>query len=431
MINSVLKVLFILIMLFFGFKAYTQKTLNSLKMDSIEYGKWGVGFKDTVIFDEIDDYVINNQKFKKPIWIQIWYPSKQKVKKPMLFNEYTKLPSTFSDRLLSSIFEKSIETVISRDLFYASINELTKSDTIIRAWQKLKNASVYAQRNLPFSDEKFPLILYNHGAQSVPFDNNIACEYWASKGFVVISAWYNLPTKYGLSRSPIDTIVIEKGDTTIGSKSTFRRDMLKVSQFSKKLKFVNTNYTIGVGHSLGAQSWLEYDFSDYPKIANTIISLHTTAESDTPTEMEEFHSNLLPLTDYRAKNATTRTYMLAPKNPLWYEQLLPITDTINDPGFAPFRLNKYTPYIFLAGPYINHNSFISWLPWQSYLVRFDKSFGFGYGTDFLNRQWKYYREVITLTSDIMDAELHNNEFQIQEKLKSNWRMELFNITKKK
>ena len=87
------------------FKVQAQKPINSLKMDSLQYGKWGVGFKDTVIFDEIDDYVINNQKFKKPIWIQIWYPSKQKVKKPMLFNEYTKLPSTFSDRLLSSIFE--------------------------------------------------------------------------------------------------------------------------------------------------------------------------------------------------------------------------------------------------------------------------------------------------------------------------------------
>ena len=198
----------------------------------------------------------------------------------------------------------------------------------------------------------------------------------------------------------------------------------------KTFDFVNSNFTVGVGHSMGAQRWLEYDFSDYPKIVNAIISLHTTAESDSPTELEEWHSNLLPLTDSRAKNAVTKTYLLAPKNYNLEGQKIPITDTINDPGFISFRLNKYTPYIFVGGPYVNHNAFISWLPWQSYLIRFDKSFGFGYGTDFLNQQWKHYREVISLTSDIMNAELYNNKFQIKEKLKSNWRMELHNFPKK-
>ena len=414
--------------------ARAQRQVNSLKMDSLEYGNWGVGFFDTIIFDDTDEYVFKNERIKKPLWVQIWYPSKQKVRVPMTFSAYTKLPVSFPNKVLSQIFEKYIESQILRDLFYAPVNEITgdiiKSDTVIKAWQKLNEAKIYAQRNLPSANGKFPLILYRHGAQSVSFDNNIACEYWASKGYIVASAWYNLPTDYGsLSDSPIDTMLIENGDTVIYSKSTFRKDLRTVSQFMKTFEFVNPNCTIGIGHSLGAQRWLEYDFSDYPKIANTIISLHTTAESDTQAELEEAHNNLLPLTDDRAKNAITRTYLLAPKNPFWEGQEFSISDTITDPGFSPFRLNKYTPYVFIGGPYVNHNAFISWLPWQSYLCGFDESYGFGYGTDFLNRNWTYYRDVIILTSEIMKAELNKSEFQIHKKLKENWRMELYNYPK--
>jgi hypothetical protein len=432
-ISKISRALFFLMIMHLSFWAQSQKWINSLKMDSVEYGPFGVGFIDTVIFDD-DDYIFKGEQIKKPLWIQIWYPSKQKVKTPMSFSEYTKLPVTFHNKVLSQVFEKYVESTILKDLFYAPVNELTedviKTDTIIKAWERLNDSKVYAQRKLPIAKGKFPLILYRHGAQSVPFDNNIACEYWASKGFIVASAWYNLPTQYGLTDAPIYTVIIDKGDTSIYSKSTFKKDILAVSKFIKNQDFVNTNFTVGIGHSMGAQRWLEYDVSNYPKIANTIISLHTTAESDSPAELREWHNNLLPLTDSRAKNAVTTTYLFAPKNPNWYGQNIPTTDTISDPGFIPFRLNKYTPYIFVAGQYVNHNSFISWLPWQSYLIRFDKSFGFGYGTDFLNLQWKYYREVITLTSDIIDAELNKSEFKIQEKLKNNWRMELYNFPKR-
>ncbi|WP_430391808.1 dienelactone hydrolase family protein [Dyella sp. 20L07] len=51
-----------------------------------------------------------------------------------------------------------------------------------------KGATLWAQRNIPVANGRFPLVIYAPGQSSVAWDNADLCEYLASHGYVVIAS---------------------------------------------------------------------------------------------------------------------------------------------------------------------------------------------------------------------------------------------------
>jgi hypothetical protein len=180
---------------------------------------------------------------------------------------------------------------------------------------------------------------------------------------------------------------------------------------------------------MGAQRWLEYDFSTYPKVVEKIISLHTTAESDQLVELKNWHPNLLPLVTHGAALATTPTYVLAPKNPQWFGKKTNLSDTLDDPGFFPFRKNPSTPYVFIAGPYVDHNAFISWLPWMAYLGRQNPSLLPKEDLEYDEKNWNYYREVILIGDYILKHSTSIDSFQLPQRVTKSWAYERYSFKK--
>ena len=407
---------------------------QEITMSGLSKGKYSVGFRDTVIFDPDDWYKYGQDSIKKPLWIQIWYPTDVKSSSQMLFSEYVTVQSNSLPKPWKSIFQAGVEQAIWTDLLKVKRNtrgELVPNDTSIWAWKTLLNSSVNVKKNAPIVRAPLPVILYHHGAQSVPFDNHIACEHWASKGYIVASAWYNWPSEdapdFPLLDRPIDTVYLEGEYLVADKKSTYLNDLWAVANFMRSFQSVSSTGWVGIGHSMGAQRWLEYDFSSFPKVVEKIISLHTTAESDQWEELQNGHSNLIPLVNGGAKNATTPTFVLAPKNPWWYGKKTNVTDTLDDPGFLPFRKNPYTPYCFIAGPYIDHNAFISWAPWKAHLSRQNSNFLSKEDSGYYEKNWNNYREVIQLCDRILEARANKSWITLPKSLKKTWKIEKYNL----
>jgi hypothetical protein len=407
---------------------------QEIGMRGLANAKYQVGFQDTVIFDPDDWYKYGQDSIKKPLWIQIWYPTDVKSGSQMLFSEYVTVQSNSLPTPWKSIFQAGVEQAIWTDLLKVNRNtrgELVPNDTSIWAWKTLLNSSVNVKKNAPIVRAPLPVILYHHGAQSVPFDNHIACEHWASKGYIVASAWYNWPSNwapdYPLISRPIDSQYFDKGVWVSDQKITHLKDLFLVAQFLKTFPSAKSSGWVGIGHSWGAQTWLEYDFSGNPKVAETIVSLHTTAESDTREDLERDHPNLRPLITGEAKKATTPSFIIAPKNPWWYGKKTNVTDTLDDPGFFPFRKNPYTPYCFIAGPYIDHNAFISWAPWMAHLSRQNSNFLSKEDSAYYEKNWNNYREVIQLCDRILEARAKNSWITLPKSLKKTWKIEKYNL----
>lgn len=419
-----------LICFFITLGAYSQ----SLKMNGISRGKYRVGFTDTVLFDSQDWYKYGQDSIKKPLWIQIWYPTEEKHFLPVSFREYVSVQSDVLPKPWKSLFSSGVQQAILTDLFKVKRDDKGKlqiSDTVMMGWNTLLKSTVSVKKDAKMAKGTFPVILYHHGAQSVPFDNHLACEHWASLGFIVASAWYNWPSEWApdfpLVDQPIDTVYWENGVLVSDQKKTNLQDMKTVAHFMSSFPSTSKTGWVGVGHSMGAQRWLEYDFSTKPKVVERIISLHTTAESDQIEDLKNWHPNLLPLVTNGAALATTPTYLLSPKNPQWFGKKTNLSDTLDDPGFFPFRKNPTTPYVFIAGPYVDHNAFISWLPWMAYLGRQISFLVPREDVEYYEKNWNYYREVILICDNILKTSKKMESFQLPRRVTKSWAFERYRI----
>lgn len=402
-------------------------------MNRLPKGPYGVGFTDTVIFDSEDWFKFKNDSIKKPIWIQIWYPTNQKGLQPMAFSNYFSVQCNALPANWKKVFFDGVQQAIWVDLLKVkrdSLGVFHPLETQKKAWNDLSKSKVKVHPSAPIAPGSFPVIIYRHGAQSVPFDNHMACEHWASLGYIVASAWYNWPSDWApdfpLIDRPIDTVIVEDGIQILTQKQTYLADLFRVGSWMKHFPNVKESGWVGVGHSMGAQRWLEYDFSAFPKLVDRIISLHTTAESDGRTDLENGHQNLLPLVNGGAKYAKTKTYVLAPKNPFWYGKKTNLSDTLDDPGFLPFRQNPFTPYQFIAGPYVDHNAFISWLPWLAHLGKYSSGLFSKEDEMYYNKNWNHYREVLLICDEIISPKHPQNPFKLPRRVKKSWRSEAFN-----
>jgi hypothetical protein len=100
---------------------------------------------------------------------------------------------------------------------------------------------------------------------------------------------------------------------------------------------------------------------------------------------------------------------------------------LDDPGFFPFRKNPTTPYVFIAGPYVDHNAFISWLPWMAYLGRQISFHVPREDVEYYEKNWNYYREVILICDNILETSKKMESFQLPRRVTKSWAFERYRI----
>lgn len=242
---------------------------------NILLGEDGVGFCDTVIFNSDvrfeflpengTSYTQYGYKGPTPLFLQIWHPIEQQNLKPLIFNDFR---SRKISSELQSVYAPLIEKMDSFFVRYNIIEDFTDYDSIdygkysyFDVLDTLRNYQTKSQFKKISDKLDFPVIVYHHGGQGLSDENFILAEYFASRGYIVISSNFHLPfeTKmYGYEGVVFDDTALPKS----------------VIQFAKTLTTNDQLYFIG--HSMGAQIGFKFLYEDH--WADGFVSLETTLE---------------------------------------------------------------------------------------------------------------------------------------------------------
>jgi hypothetical protein len=245
--------------------------------DFVKPGDFQVGFADTILFDSTYIYEAYNYCGYKPHFIQIWYPITRKHKKAtfLMFSDFLDtnknkhlsivreaLKQHQQEIIIRDCIEENLESGQTNNFESYSYNDVFKLISSIKTMSSFNDVIEYSH---------FPVIIYHHGAQSNSFENFAMAEYFASRGFIFVSANFHLPyenTLFGLK--PFNKLI--KGEDENSLKTILR--------FARSLS--SSPAVFFIGHSLGAQMGLRT--FDHDTSIKGLISLETTIEFKTDFE---------------------------------------------------------------------------------------------------------------------------------------------------
>ncbi len=369
-------------------------------------GNYSVGYKDTVFFKTDEQFSYYNYKNNKPFFVSIWYPAIDNKKTPFIqFKNYMEFPRQERYGNLYDSLIAAFHYIFINDGVCINIKpngEEVKFDAAHnKLYHSILETKVNAKRNLVKINNKFPCIFYHHGAQSTPFDNNVFCEYMASRGFVVISSNYNLPRESSTNELIIST------DKKFGEIS----DMEFVLKLTKQLPNIDTTRIIAVGHSWGAQTEIRFDNTNFPKSFKRIISLHTSLEDKNLDLAKEYWPEFNYIYENKCAFSTTPVVLFAPyqiaslygTDTLTGKDVFIKFDTII-PKYEPFRFNKITPYNFVTIKHdVRHDGFITF---GNLRFPYCKKFHLADSEKILTQQY-YYEKIILFSEKIIKTTLDN------------------------
>ncbi|MDF0705701.1 alpha/beta hydrolase family protein [Flagellimonas okinawensis] len=174
--------------------------------DYVPLGSYHVGFCDNIIYNQEIQYKQYGYEGNQPVFLQIWFPTAIDSDQDLMkFDDFRDrqvpeaLESVYQE-LLKHMDESFIRDGITYHLetdnpidygtkSYSDILELVKSQQT----KSLRSA-------LPV-DADYPVIVYHHGSQGMSDENSIMAEYFASRGYIFISANFHMPypnTPFGL-----------------------------------------------------------------------------------------------------------------------------------------------------------------------------------------------------------------------------------------
>lgn len=233
---------------------------------SIELGEYKIGYCDSIIFNEKEDYNQFRYSGAAPMFVQIWHPLKSHISDNFMnYGDFRKreLPNNLDSvyNRLSIGIDKSFISYNIKEEFetFQTINY--EAYTYEQVLDTLKKTPTKSIRYQLAKKTDFPIIIYHHGGQGLPDENYIMAEYFASRGYIFISSNFHLPYEgmdYGSSSGVSDLSSFPKRLTTFAKKLTT----------SDKIFFI--------GHSWGAQVGLTYLYEE--GWASGFVSLETTIE---------------------------------------------------------------------------------------------------------------------------------------------------------
>lgn len=265
-IFQVMKMLFLSFLIIQGSCVLGQSTFYNV----LPFGRYEVGYSDTTIYDNKFTYEAFGYNGKKPYFVKIWHPITSDVNAPYLLvedilgiNPGAELKS-IGEELSKNYSEIMIRDYISENVESGETNHFGdySFDSIEALIGKIKTRSI---RNTFSPGSNYPVIVYHHGSQSNPAENYAMAEYFASRGFIFISANFHLPfenTIFGLR--PYAKIVQNEDEESLKTILAFA-------------KTISTNPNVFfIGHSLGAQ--MGFRALDQETDLKGFISLETTLE---------------------------------------------------------------------------------------------------------------------------------------------------------
>jgi dienelactone hydrolase len=363
------------VLLFLSFKGTAQDSFYN----SIEMGKYNVGFFDTLIFSDSLTYNQYGYVGKAPIFVQVWHPIKPVANPNYLsYSDFRnqKLPANLRavyDALNQQANAVFIETNVATALStYESIDYGSSSyEDVFNKLKMIQTKSIHA--NLT-KKTKYPIIVYHHGTQGISDENYVMAEYFASRGYIFVSANYHLPYPeliYGLTES------------VTNNQSAVKT----VIEFANTLS--SNKYTFYAGHSWGAQTgWC---FLNEPGWADAFVSLETTIE------YKEDSLQIKDMWPYVYETIKTKKSSYA----------IPILMFANTQVDEPFWFfeNTCSSNLYFASikDYLEHNSYTS-----VYLMRYFLSASFNLpDKEILGNQIKLYALHLHLMHDFFQSVITN------------------------
>jgi hypothetical protein len=274
--------------------------------------------------------------------VQIWFPNKSETKSDYLkFGEFKPKALPLGLTGVYEALKNQMDSIFIRDAVKYNIQtgqELNHNGISDDQVLKLINeTSSRAKRASIKKSMNFPVIIYHHGSQGLSYENSIMAEYFASRGYIFISANFHLPyenTVFGLLPYQLEI-----------KRSHDQSQVKALINFARTLS--EDNQIFYVGHSWGAQEgWC---FLDDPKWADAFVSLETTLEFGSDSmKIKEYWPDM-----YHALIEKRNTF------------LIPILAfAAQEPGtnFEIFRgLNSEDSYFLAYKKPFSHNSYISML----------------------------------------------------------------------
>lgn len=325
----------------------------------LEPGPYEVGYRDTILYKQDEHFKFKNYDAAKPFFTMIWYPAKPAPGTPdMTLIDYWRFNGSEQCSELYSRWHKNFADV--QDTFsLARIQNVVGFPSGLSSkvlFDSITATTVHAKYRIPAVEGRFPCVLFHHGAQGMPDENSVTCEFLASHGFVVVSSSFSWPLEdHGWHTSVTDTtfdaatdigFMAEKAGAAVG---------------------VDAEHLFAIGHSWGAQELIAFD-ARKEKPFKSIIALHTTLEPFDLETARKYWGSLVTLMQDSAGAMTTPTCILAPTDLDLPDTLIgKVPSDLNSlqpylslPAYAPFRGNKTTPYSFITVRYpLGHDEFIS------------------------------------------------------------------------
>lgn len=297
-------------------------------------GAYQVGFFDTLLLNQEQNYQQYSYSGAAPIFLQIWHPIDPSIKgKTLSYGDFrnrnlSKPLSIVYDSLCKQMDKSFIDYNILIDLInYQAIDYSPASpQRVLDTLKTFSTRSIY----YPLKKVDYPVILYHHGAQGLSDENFIMAEYFASKGYIFVAANYHLPFEglpYAHTQGAYNSLSFPK----------------TVNQFIKQLS--NEQAIFYIGHSWGAQNGFRYLYEE--AWAKAFVSLETTLEfrKDT-TKLKEIWPDL-----YQLLSVKKQQYALP---------ILMIANTKEDKAFDFFKqLGTQACYFASAKEEFSHESYTS------------------------------------------------------------------------
>ncbi|MAL59221.1 MAG: hypothetical protein CMC14_04160 [Flavobacteriaceae bacterium] len=258
----------VLLSFFIGLFSIAVAGQNSF-YELIELGTFKVGYFDSIIYNEDENYQQYGYVGAAPLFVQIWHPIQESL--PLEYLSYGDFRKREVPEELQEVYDNLARGIDNSFISYNISEQFETYEplnyngyTYEQVLDTLKKTRTKSIRHPLTTTTEFPVILYHHGGQGLPDENYIMAEYFASRGYIFISANYHLPFEgmdYGASFGVSDITSFPK----------------KITAFAKELT-TNDNLFF-IGHSWGAQVGFTYLFDK--NWASGFVSLETTIEFKT------------------------------------------------------------------------------------------------------------------------------------------------------
>ncbi|WP_421869818.1 alpha/beta hydrolase family protein [Marinoscillum sp.] len=231
---------------------------------NLEQGSYGVGYSDTIIYNEQQKYSYLDYEGPKPYLVSFWFPLEVETNSAEIeYAEYlafeaTQLGIALRDSLIQMRKQSFIDYGIKNRL--DSWEDRPYGQNEQQLFQKIILTKVNAKKVLEHPLKEYPVIIYHHGMGGSKEENSVLFEYLASHGFVIVSSNYHWPKQ---STNLEDLI----------------NDLMFATDFAARLSFTDSERMYFLGHSWGAQIGLilnqsgRHSFKSFILLDNTLEKL--------------------------------------------------------------------------------------------------------------------------------------------------------------